>query len=69
MATRSGARQTRHRGNLGRISVVQDDAQQRAVDFEWLIVVVLDEAELLEFVQKEIHPRARRADHFGERFL
>src|SRR5207247_956050 len=52
-----------------RISVVEDDAQQRAVDFERQIAVVLDEAELLEFIQKEIHPRARRADHVGERFL
>jgi hypothetical protein len=33
------------------------------------LTVVLDEAQLLEFVQKEIHARARRADHLRERFL
>src|SRR5712692_11447348 len=50
-------------------SVVQYDAQEGAVDLEWELPVVLDEAQLLEFVQKEIHPRARRADHLRERFL
>src|SRR5579864_8796381 len=50
-------------------SVVQDDAQQRAVDLERELVVVLDEPELLELVQKEIHPGARRADHLSERLL
>ena len=34
----------------GRTSVVQDDAQQRAVDLERELTVVLDEAEFLEFV-------------------
>jgi hypothetical protein len=31
--------------------------------------VVLDEAELLEFVHEEVYARARCADHFRQRFL
>src|SRR5258708_22906335 len=50
-------------------SIVQDDAQQRAVDLKRLLAVVIDEAELLKLVQKEIHPRPRRPDHFRQRFL
>ena len=30
---------------------------------------VFDEAQLLEFVQEEVHARTRRADHLGERVL
>jgi hypothetical protein len=50
-------------------SVVQHDAQQRTVDLERELAAVVDEAELLEFVQKEVHARAGRADHLRERFL
>src|SRR4029453_3309873 len=50
-------------------SVVQYDTQQRAVDLQREITGVLDEAKLLELVQKEIHASSRRANHLGERFL
>jgi hypothetical protein len=50
-------------------SVVQHDAQQRTVNLEREVAAIFDEAELLEFVQKEVHARARRADHLRERFL
>src|SRR6267378_3201780 len=59
--------QRKRRG--GDSSVVQDDAQQRAVDLEREVAVVFDEAESLEFIQKEIHTRARRPDHFRQRRL
>ena len=42
------------RPNVRSGSFVEDDAQQRPVDFEGMPTVVLDEAKLLEFVQKEI---------------
>src|SRR5665213_3490981 len=47
-------------------SVVQDDAQEGAVDFEGQLAVVFDEAQLLELVQEDIHARARRAHHLRE---
>ena len=48
-------------------SVVQDDVEEGAVDAQ--VAIVVDEAQLSELIQKEIHPRARRADHLGERLL
>jgi len=48
-------------------SLVQDDAHQGTVDGD--VAVVVDEPELLELVHEEVHARARRADHLGERFL
>src|SRR4051794_7991866 len=48
------------RRRLGRGSVVQDDAQQRAMDRERQVAVIVDEAEPLELVEEEIHAGARR---------
>jgi hypothetical protein len=42
------------RPNVHSGSFVEDDAQQRPVDFKGMLTVVLDEAEFLEFIQKEI---------------
>src|SRR5438105_6814551 len=50
-------------------SLMKHDAQKRTVDGELAVTGVIDEAELLELVQKEIHPRARRAHHVRERVL
>src|SRR5215217_9236560 len=50
-------------------SVVQDDTEQRAVDLERNVAVVLDEAEFFELVEEEIHARSCRADHLRQRFL
>jgi hypothetical protein len=58
------------RGNgatCGDRSVVQDDTEERAVHLE--PAVVFDQAELAELVHEEVHPRARRAHHFGKRLL
>jgi hypothetical protein len=41
--------------------VVQNDVQQRTVDFDAAIVV--DEAQLSKFVHEETHARAGRSDH------
>ena len=46
---------------------MQHDAQERGIDLN--SAVILDETELPEFVHEEIDPRARCADHLGERFL
>ena len=54
-------------GTCGGRSVVKDDAQQRAVHLE--PAVVFDQPELAELVHEEVHPGARRADHFRERLL
>jgi hypothetical protein len=48
-------------------SIPQYDAEERIVDFQ--AAVVLDEAEFSKLVHEEIHARARRADHLGQRFL
>src|SRR5437762_14373508 len=48
-------------------SVVEDDAQERTVYLERALAVVIDETQMLEFVQQEIHAGARRADHLRER--
>src|SRR5258708_4432125 len=50
-------------------SIVQDDAQQRAVDLQRQLAVVLEEGERLERVQEEMHRRRRRPDHVRQRFL
>src|SRR4029077_15090155 len=47
--------------------VVQDDVQQRAVDFD--TAVVFDEAQFAELVHEEIHPRSRGADHLRKGLL
>jgi hypothetical protein len=52
-----------------RDSVVQHDAQQRVVDREGEAAVVFNESEFLELVEEEVHSRARRPDHFRQRFL
>src|SRR5207302_6457802 len=52
-----------------RRSVVQDDAEERAVDLQRDVAVVVDETELLELVQEEIDARTGGADHLGERLL
>jgi len=48
--------------------VVEDNGEQRVVDVDFAAVVV-DEAELAEFVHEEIYAGARGAYHFGEGFL
>ena len=56
-------REREERGGL----VVQDDAEERAVDFK--TVGIVNEAEFLEFVHEEIHAGTRCADHFRQSFL
>ena len=48
-------------------SVVEDDVEEGTVDAQTAIIV--DEAQLAELIQKEIHPGPRGADHLGQRFL
>ena len=48
-------------------SVVEDNAQQRAVNLE--AVGVVDEAHFLEFVHKQIHAGPRCTNHFRQCFL
>jgi hypothetical protein len=53
-----------------RRSLVQNDAQQRAVDFEVAhAAVIADEAQFSELVHKETHTRACRADHLRTHLL
>ncbi len=47
--------------------IVQNDTQQRAVDFN--SAVVFYEAQFSKFVHEMTHTRPRGADHFRERFL
>ena len=47
--------------------VVQNDIQQRAVDFQ--VAVVINQAHFSEPIHEKAHARSRRADHFRERFL
>jgi hypothetical protein len=49
------------------VSVVEDDGEKGTMDAQATIVV--DEAQLSELIQKEIHPGPCGADHLGERFL
>ena len=46
---------------------MQDDVEEGTVNMQ--AVVVMNEAELPEFIHKETDSRPRCADHFGERFL
>ena len=63
-----GERLTRDsRGPCGDRSIVKDDTQERAVHLE--PAVVFDQPELAKLVHEEVHPGARRADHFRERLL
>ena len=48
-------------------SVVEDDAQQGAIDLK--AAVVLDEAHFLELIHEEIYAGARCADRICQRFL
>ena len=64
----SRGRLTRDNGvTCGDRSIVKDDTQERAVHLE--PAVVFDQPELAELVHEEVHPGARRADHFRERLL
>src|ERR1700730_15013091 len=56
-----------HRGAGVRRLVTQDDTQQRGVDFQ--VAVVVDEAQLPEFVHELADARACRADDLGQRLL
>src|ERR1700686_3044919 len=47
--------------------VMQNDIQQGAVNLQ--VPVVVDEAQLAEFIHEEAHARSCRADHFCEHFL
>ena len=47
--------------------IVQNDVQQRAVDFH--MAVVINEAQLSKFVHEMIHAGPRGADHLRERLL
>jgi hypothetical protein len=51
--------------DLGRI--VQNDVQQRIMNFQ--SSVVIDKAQLAEFIHEKAHPRSGRADHLRQRFL
>ena len=48
-------------------SVAQHNAHERIVNLQ--VTVVVDEPELPKPVHEEVHPRACRADHFGQDFL
>jgi hypothetical protein len=53
-----------------RRSLVQNDAQQRAVDFDVApAVAVAEEAQFSELVHKETHTRACRAYHLRKHLL
>src|ERR1700686_4346542 len=47
--------------------IMENDIQQGAMDLK--VAVVIDEAQLAEFIHEEAHPRSRRADHFRQHFL
>jgi hypothetical protein len=47
--------------------IVQNDAQQRAVDFQG--AVVINEAQLSKFVHEMAHTGPRSADHLREHLL
>src|SRR5690606_21011636 len=49
------------------VSVVEHEAQQRALDLD--AAVVFDESQLAELVHEKIHTRTRRAHHLGKRLL
>src|ERR1700686_767801 len=51
--------------------LVQNDIQQRAVDFDAVFdaAVVFNEAELAKFVHEETHARPRRSNHLRKRLL
>ena len=46
---------------------MQDDGQEGIVDFK--PAVILDKAQLPEFIHEIIHSRARGTDHSGQRLL
>ena len=48
--------------------LVKDNTEEGRVDVE-TVIVVLNEAELPEFVHEEIHPRTRCANHFRQHLL
>lgn len=52
---------------VGNELFVQDNTKQGTMDLQ--SAVVFDEAELPEFVHEVVYSRARRANHFRQRFL
>ena len=52
---------------LHTLVIVHDDRQEGMLDLE--DAVVFDETQLLELVHKEVHARARRADHLRKGLL
>ena len=61
-----------HKPTIGDLSkvialLVQDNAQEGRIDTN--LMVVLDEAQFLEFIHKEIHSGARCPDHFRQHLL
>ena len=62
--------QSRHSWPCSAVDVgflVQNDIQQRAVDFD--AAVVVNQAQFSKFVHKKAHAGARRTDHLRERLL
>src|SRR5579863_5151712 len=54
-------------GVFGANLIVENDVEERAMDVE--AAVVLDKAQLSEFVHKVTHPGAGGANHSGQSFL
>ena len=49
---------------------MQDNTQERTVDMQPAVVlVVLNEAQFLEFIHEEVDPRTRCSNHFRQDFL
>ena len=45
--------------------IMENDVQKRAMDLQRTTGVIVDEAQLSEFVHEKIDPRPRGADHVG----
>ena len=66
--TQSGHYAVKHSWPCSAVDVrflVQNDIQQRTVDFD--LTVVVNQAQFSKFVHKKAYPGARRTDHIRER--